>query len=380
MPEFLNRETVQLTNREITPEGFMKVKANVARTGVLDYYLFDFPSESLPDELKNAPLETKVRALYSPDEVFAKESLESAIDKPVTNGHPAENVTSQNARFFTRGFVKNVKKKGQFEQADLLITDATLINQIEQGEKEECSTGIRSEVDWTAGEDPKFGVYDVVFKNIRVNHVAIVFKGRAGSDVKLANEKQDKQRKGVGTMPETVKRTINGIEIEFSNQAAQAFDTLSTENEKISEENTKLSTDLENTKKELSETQGKLDATKAELDDSSRIDKLVNERTELVSNAKTLCPKIETDKKSNEDIKKEVIATVNDKIDLSEKDESYVNAVFDTLIASRVSDNKGSHSAVNDAFKNAGNDDEKPSVKARNEMIERNRNAWKDKE
>lgn len=376
MPEFLNRETVQLTNREITPEGFMKVKANVARTGVLDYYLFDFPQESLPNELKNAPRETKIRALYSADEVFAKDSLDSIIDKPVTNGHPSENVSSQNARFFTRGFVKNAKKKGEFVSTDLLITDATLINQIEQGEKEECSTGIRSEVDWNAGEDPSFGAYDVVFKNIRVNHVAIVFKGRAGEKVRLANELAN-QNKGDRTMPDNVKRTYKGIEIEFSNQAAQAFDTLLSDFERVSEENKTLSTDLENSKKELSETQGKLDATKAELDDSGRIDKLVNARTELVTNAKKLCPKIETDGKGEVEIKKEVINTVNEKIDLSEKDDTYINAVFDTLVASRVSDN-GSRSAVNDAFNNAGNDDEKPSVKARNEMIKRNREAWKD--
>lgn len=378
MIQINNRQTVEISNREITDEGFMKVNANVARAGVLDYFVFDFPTEALPNDFKNAPMDQKIRILYAPEAVFDAESIKSIIDKPVTNGHPSENVTSQNARFFSRGFVKNAKKRGDMVNAELVITDSELISQINEKIKEECSTGMRAEVEWTAGEDSKYGEYDAVFKDIRVNHVAIVFKGRAGESVRLANEKA-KNQKGETKMTESVKRIINGIEIEFSNQASQAVDTITNENKKLSSELETAKTDLENSKKELDKTKGELDAIKAELDNADRIDQLVKERTDLITNAKQLDPKIEIENKSNTEIKKAAIHTANKDLDLTDKSDDYVNAVFDTLLANAKKGLDGSNKAINDAFGNASNVDKKDSVKAREAFVANSRDAYKGK-
>ena len=374
MIQINNRQTVELSNREITSEGFMKVNANVARSGILNYCVFDFPTEALPNELKNAPMDQAIRVLYRPEAVFDKESIASIIDKPVTNGHPSENVTSQNARFFSRGFVKAARKKGSMVSADLLITDSELINQINDKVKEECSTGMKAEVIWNKGEDPDFGEYDAEFKDIRVNHVAIVFKGRAGEKVRLANEESQNNKKGNGKME---KRTVNGIEIEFSNQALQAFDSVTTENEKLSGELDSVKTELENSKKELDKTKGELDATKAELANTDRIDALVKERTELITNAKVLDPKIEVDNKSNVEIKKAAILAANKDADLKDKSNDYIDAVFDTMLANAKKGLDDSNDALNGAFNNAPKGKEKPSEAARKKFVENSRNAYK---
>ena len=73
----------------------------------------------------------------------------------------------------------------------LTVTDAQAIGYIEDGQAAEISCCYSYEPDFTSGEftetDGSKVHYDLIMRNIKGNHVALVPEGRAGHDVKVAD-------------------------------------------------------------------------------------------------------------------------------------------------------------------------------------------------
>jgi hypothetical protein len=160
-----------------TPEGYIKGTARVTRTGIFIYRKADGTIE---------------RQLRHPDEVFAKESLDSLKQIPITNLHPATGklVTAVDAKALSIGMTgENVIPDGRFIAVPINITALDGVQSVDGGRKE-FSLGYTCQVDETPGvydgEE-----YDSVQRNIRYNHLALVDKGRAGSDVRLNLDAMD---------------------------------------------------------------------------------------------------------------------------------------------------------------------------------------------
>lgn len=155
-----------------TPEGYIIChNVPIARTGYQQY---------LDSELHDGG-DNHIIQVYRPaDEVFSTASLASYEGKPICNNHPAEDVTPYNIMHYSKGHVQHVRR-GDGEDsnkiiADLYITDPALIAEVLHG-KRAVSAGYYADEDYNGD--------DIMQRNIRCNHIAIVNDGRAGASVAI---------------------------------------------------------------------------------------------------------------------------------------------------------------------------------------------------
>ena len=168
----------QISKSEISDEGYLKVWCKAARVGTQLYTRGD----------------GKQCREYRPEEEVAKpESLASFGMKAVTMGHPPGLLDSGNTNVHQIGHAgSQVRFNDGFVEVALLITDKEAISQIQRGDAQAVSSGYRVDFDPTPGVTPSGESYDGVQRNIRINHIAIVKKGRAGSDVRLILDSCDR--------------------------------------------------------------------------------------------------------------------------------------------------------------------------------------------
>lgn len=152
-----------------TPEGYLIcTDAILARTGKQAYKKGDF----FPDA---ADADTDYEVDRLAKDVFDEKAISSFENMPITVEHPEENVTSENWKTHSVGFVRDVHQ-GEFEGqpvllGNLVIQDEQTIKEIEAGEHTELSCGYNCDID--DEENPHQ-------TNIRGNHVALCQAGRAG--------------------------------------------------------------------------------------------------------------------------------------------------------------------------------------------------------
>ena len=168
----------QVTSKEKTPEGYLKVWCKAARTGVQLYTRGDG---------------TQVREYRPEDEVSNPESLASFGMKAVTMGHPRVALDSENTKLYQIGHAgSEVRYSDGFVQVAVLITDEKAISAIERGDAQEVSAGYRVDYDPTPGVTPDGQSYDGVQRNILANHIAVVPRGRGGREVRLLLDSCDR--------------------------------------------------------------------------------------------------------------------------------------------------------------------------------------------
>ncbi len=146
------------------PNGFVRAEGYLTRAGIFVY--------------RDAKGNT-VRELRPPEEVMHPDALASFALVPVTNEHPPEALTADNAKQYSVGSVsESVAPEGDKVRATLMITDADAIAALDAG-RSELSCGYTADVviepgTWQGQR------YDTKQTNIRGNHVALVDAGRAG--------------------------------------------------------------------------------------------------------------------------------------------------------------------------------------------------------
>lgn len=167
-----------------TPEGFLICKdVPIARTGPQDYLARELMLDGDPERV--------ITVQRYPEDVFEDATLASLEGKPVTDGHPPENVGPENYAAYTKGHVQNVRRDGEYIVADLYINDANLANEVRNNVKREVSCG------YLCNYVPDGTGYKQ--SRIRGNHVAVVPKGRAGAAVAIkdAAPEAEKGRKTI---------------------------------------------------------------------------------------------------------------------------------------------------------------------------------------
>lgn len=141
----------------------------IARTGSYDY----LESEIIEGGDKNKI----VKVFRTDDEVFDPTSIASFENKPFVDDHPLENVTPENYRELSKGYMINVRRgTGEHDNClmcDVVITDPDTIDLVVSGKKRELSLGY----DTVIKEDRSGNYYMTA---IRGNHLALVDDGRAG--------------------------------------------------------------------------------------------------------------------------------------------------------------------------------------------------------
>ncbi|WP_139812749.1 DUF2213 domain-containing protein, partial [Ensifer aridi] len=173
--QFIDYAPIAGTRR--TADGYLVADVKTARTGIQIY---------AGREVGKPELATV--KVYRPEaQVFDTASLGSYAHKPVTNDHPAEAVTADNWKALAVGSIGDeVARDGEFVRVPLIVMDAAVISEIEGG-KRELSAGYTCDLAWEPGTTPEGEKYDAIQKDIRINHVAIVQRGRAGSQARIGD-------------------------------------------------------------------------------------------------------------------------------------------------------------------------------------------------
>ncbi|MHB0707998.1 DUF2213 domain-containing protein [Roseomonas mucosa] len=150
---------VDLSAATVTPEGWIRDRPILSRTGVFEYRRAD----------------GSVRREYRPPgEVFHPDSLASLRGVPVTDDHPGM-VTAEN----DSAVIGAVLTAGQ-QDGENLVAELVIHRPRAMGSRRELSLGYSLDLDETPGEVGGQR-YDAVQRNIRVNHAAVVQRGRAGN-------------------------------------------------------------------------------------------------------------------------------------------------------------------------------------------------------
>ena len=174
-------------NQTETREGYLICRnVPIARTGPQEYLARELGLDGDP--------ERAIAVNRLPEDVFETATLASFEGKPVTDGHPPENVGAENYAAYSRGHVQNVRRDGDFIVADLYINDANLASDIRNGVKREVSCGYQCDY------EPDGNTYRQT--HIRGNHVAVVPRGRAGHDVAIQDQAAEPAKKGKNAMKE----------------------------------------------------------------------------------------------------------------------------------------------------------------------------------
>ena len=166
-------------NKTETVEGYLICRnVPIARTGAQQYLARELMLDGDPERI--------VTVDRYPEDVFEDAALASFEGKPVTDGHPPENVGPENYAAYQKGHVQNVRREGDHIVADLYINDANLASEIQNGVKREVSCG------YLCSYEPSGTGYRQ--RKIRGNHVAVVPKGRAGAAVAIKDAAQEAEK------------------------------------------------------------------------------------------------------------------------------------------------------------------------------------------
>lgn len=359
---------------EITPQGYLKTTAKITKGGVLQYYGHEI---GLTDSRANKLIDVN-RTI---EELSKADTLKSIDGMPITITHPdKKSVDASDWKNKTVGHVQNPRADGNYIVCDAYIQDASAIELLKNKDIRELSVGY--EPADIQEENGKF-----YHKNIKVNHVAIVAEGRAGSDCRLNDSKP---KTGATLMKFKAKRKslvdaikklltdsdlsadeinkkidelmqqledVQGKEDEESKAKAdelqKQIDELKAKLEALNDEEptageddkdariTALTAELEQVKKERDEYKARVEELEAEKDKDS-----------VMNDAKARFPKVKlNDAKSGRDVRIGVLVDhgIYTKDQASKLTDAEIRAAYAGLVATSTKKNKVVSSLLNDS-------------------------------
>lgn len=170
-------DTGSIPTFELSPEGYLKAWAKIARVGVQKYR-----NDDGSDRYEYRP----------PEEVAKIGSLKTFSEVPVSYEHPPIMLSAENAKQNTIGWTgEKVVYNGGFVETSIKIIDADAIKTVLSGEKGELSAGYSCLIEMTPGVTASGEYYDCIQRDIQGNHVAITGKARGGKELKLLDSRSD---------------------------------------------------------------------------------------------------------------------------------------------------------------------------------------------
>lgn len=322
---------------ERTKEGYLRTDAAVTRTGVFTYVKIDGSTR---------------RELRHPSDVFTADSLSSLRLKPVTNEHPPTRLLdASSAKQFQIGYTgENVRTAdSRFVMAPLVIVDSDAIKAVDGG-KQELSCGYSCDLIQEDGEY-EGEKYDHRQTNIQYNHVAVVDKGRAGSDVRIKMDSMqgedaysldaidlpikpvdNKDNHSSQRSRPMNKITLDGIEYEASPEVINAY-------RKLEKAVTDNQAKIDSLTAETEKIKADRDTHKAKLDEIAKIDNVkivadaVKARLALERAVAGILPQdTKIDSMSDKDIRVAVVKARFPEANLDAASDEYIRARFDATM------------------------------------------------
>lgn len=356
---------------EITPQGYIKTTARITKGAVLQYYGHEI---GLTDSRANQIINVH-RTL---EELSKPETLKSIDGMPLTITHPPDKkVSADDWKDKTVGHVQNPRVEGNYIVCDVYIQDKSAIELLKDKDIRELSVGYEpADIQEINGQ-----FYHI---NIRVNHIAIVAEGRAGSDCRLNDSKSKtgvkmgfKTKKLVdsikklltdsGLSTEEINKKIEelmaqleevqGKEDEESKSKAEELqkqiDELKAQLEALNDDDPNagddqkdaqiaaLTQELEEVKKERDELKARVEELEAEKDKDS-----------VINDAKTRFPKVNlNDAKNGRDVRINVLIDhgIYSREQAAKLTDAEIRAAYAGLVASSPKKNKTVSELLNDS-------------------------------
>lgn len=259
-------------------DGFLRDSPIVARTGI---YIYQQPDGTIRREYR------------PPDEVFNEDSEASFIGKPIVVGHPASGiVNSDTAKDLAIGTILSC---GYRKDETNIACDIVIHNPKAIGDKRGLSLGYRVDIEETSGTTPDGQQYDAIQRNIRINHLAVVDRARAGAKARLNLDgdeiidiegEQMKMKIKIDSVDYEVDAKIANFISSLQSKEENArvkLDTANTELKTVKEQNTVLKADADALKAKADAMTAERDALKAKVDAAdAEKEKAVKEAVEAV--------------------------------------------------------------------------------------------------
>lgn len=338
-----DKQRYAITERQITDEGFLRVPGHVARTGIQEY---------LGSEL-GFNHDRIMRVYRPPSEVFSPDSLASFDGSDVTIEHPAELVNSENYKQVSAGTVKaGASQDGDFVRCDLIVKDQAAIDAILAG-KVELSVGYTAIYKDEAGVTPDGEPYDLMQTCIRVNHVALVDKARAGPQAKIfdSSKTTGATKMAVNIVLDSG-RSIDVADAANAQLVADAFDRL-----------TKRVKDAEEEKEKM---EAAKDASEEELEEEKKksSDSAIAERVKAIATTATAAKRIagkefSCDSMNVSEIQRAALKVAYPKRDWADRSSVYLQAAFDVAYEGKETEEEEEEeekSKSNDSYANLSRD------------------------
>lgn len=317
-------------------DGFLRARVAIARDGVFPYLN---PDGTIRMEAK------------LPDEIFSDFTIDTAKGVPVTDGHPplSDNnglINSMNYGKYVRGALgDSLEVSNGLLIGHETIFDADLISELEAGEKRQVSIGFETDIDPTPGEY-KGERYDSAQRNIRINHIAHLERGRAGEAVRayidegipagleiavqqnettVRRDQMNPKDKQIRHDEKTFLEGMKNFFALFAPKARKDADDLAAAQETIAQAADEIKNAAGPASPEdagamapvIAALQAQIEALKQLLDEKTKLlneamapavqDAAIAKRLELVDAARTVMPEFKHDGLSNRDIKLKVI-------------------------------------------------------------------------
>jgi len=173
-------DAAKIGDTKKTQEGYLIATSRVARTGSQNYRASELGDVAIAAGFDRDDV---VSVYRHADQVFHKDTLISITRVPVTVDHPAVMVDSDNYTQFAVGDVGDAfKQDGDWIVVSPMIKDAAAVTAAQTTHKE-ISMGYTANI--VAARDGVDADFEMV--DIRINHLALVEKGRAGSQARIGD-------------------------------------------------------------------------------------------------------------------------------------------------------------------------------------------------
>ena len=377
---------------ERTDQGFLRCDAKITRTGV---FIYRQPDGSTRRELR------------TPAEVFNADSIASFDLAPLTNDHHGA-VTSKNAGQFQVGTISSPRQDSTHLAARIQITDEKAIAAAEGG-KRELSCGYTCDAVEQSGvtsgiEGVPDGLrFDVIQKNIRGNHVALVDAGRAGASASLRLDSGDAiqiehAKPDGGTPPQPKDPTMplikikhDGVDVEITEAGAQVVQALKA---RIDERDAAIKT----TQADITTQTARADKAEEDLavekkaredaEDPKAVETKVRARVDLETKASEIlseeikADKFKIDGATDDQIRSEIVIKLASdpakaKARIDENDAAYLTMRYDMVIEDWDPEAQPNAGLAKVRRAHQDNQPHTDSDGARDKMIARHQDAWK---
>ena len=334
-------EDGKLSGVHITSDGYLAADVNCARTGIQEYSSREFGLDS----------NQIIRVWRPEEEVFSESSMATYAGKPATDDHPDEPVNASNWKKLTVGSIGNkIVRSGDYVNVPLILMDGDVIKKVQDG-KRELSMGYLMDIELTPGMTPDGEPYDAIQRNLKMNHIALVDKGRAGSAVRIGDSWLPDRKPNVEKPTMTLKNiVVDGLTVETTDAAEKAIVKLQGQVQDANaaletataahdtaiataaaEHDTAMSTAKATHDTELATRDTKIAELEKQVVTGEALDALVADREALVAKVKAFTKDADLTGKSTLEMKAMAVDAAHASEFTKGQNETYINVAFDML-------------------------------------------------